>query len=68
MPDKVLLSFLVADALFAATGVLILAIVFVTKANMHRPRTTADIASNLLLMQTPLSGSLTPQSIFTLII
>ena len=56
MLDKVLISFLITDALFAATGGLFLAVVFVTKATIHRPRTTADVASNLLLLQTPLTG------------
>lgn len=56
MPDKVLSSFLVAEALFLATGGLILGIVLVTKEHGRHSRTTADVASNVLLMQTPLSG------------
>lgn len=56
MPDKVLSSFLVAEVLFVATGGLIIGIVLVTKEHGHHSRTTADVASNLLLMQTPLSG------------
>lgn len=56
MPDKVLISFLVAEALFVATGGLIIGIVLVTKEHGHHPRTTADVASTLLLLQTPLSG------------
>lgn len=56
MLDKVLSSFLVAEALFLATGGLIIGIVLVTNVHGHHPRTTADIASIVLLMQTPLSG------------
>lgn len=56
MPDKVLSSFLVAEALFVATGGLIIGIVLVTKEHGHHSRTAADVASNVLLMQTPLSG------------
>ncbi|MCJ1470227.1 phospholipid scramblase 1 [Pseudocyphellaria aurata] len=58
MLDKVLLAFLVADALFAGTGGLLIGIVFATKsARTHAP-TTADVASNLLLVRTPLDGAL----------
>lgn len=56
MPNKVLSLFLVVEALFVATGGLIGGIVLVTKEHGHHPRTTADVASTLLLMQTPLAG------------
>lgn len=55
MLDKVLLAFLVADALFAGTGGLLIGVVFATKSARTHP-TTADVASNLLLVRTPLDG------------
>lgn len=58
MPDKILIAFLVIDALFVMSGGLLLAIVFITKASMQRPRTSANVAWNLLLMNTPLIGTM----------
>ncbi|MCJ1260445.1 phospholipid scramblase 1 [Lobaria immixta] len=58
MLDKVLIAFLVADFLFVGTGGLLIGIVFATKSNRSHPRTTDDVASNLLLMRTPLDGAL----------
>jgi hypothetical protein len=60
MPDKVLISFLVADAIFAASGGLLLAIVFITRARTDRVQTIDNVASNLLLMNTPLDGRRKP--------
>lgn len=56
MLDKVLLTFLIADVLFVGTGGLLIGIVFATKSNQSHPRTTGDVASNLLLMRAPLDG------------
>lgn len=56
MLDKVLIAFLVADFLFVGTGGLLIGIVFATKSNRSHPRTTDDVASNLLLVRTPLDG------------
>ncbi len=56
MPDKVKILFLVVDAIFAASGSVLLAIVLLTRASMDRPRTTENVASNVLLIDTPLDG------------
>lgn len=56
MRDNVLLAFLVADGLFAASGGLLVAVVMITKNIMHHPRTLSNVASNLLLTNTPLNG------------
>jgi hypothetical protein len=56
MPDKVKILFLVVDAVFAASGSVLLAIVLLTRASMNRPRTTENVASNVLLIDTPLDG------------
>ena len=56
MPDKVVIMFLVVDALFAASAGLLLAMVFITRARKERPRTTDNVASEMLLMNTPLDG------------
>lgn len=56
MLDKILLSFLIADGLFAATGGLLVAAYFVSKADMVELPTIANVATNLVLEQTPLTG------------
>ncbi|KAL8721884.1 MAG: hypothetical protein Q9225_001520 [Loekoesia sp. 1 TL-2023] len=57
MLPKYLLSFLLADALFAATGGLLVAVVFISKSAMSAPN-TKNVAPNLLLAHTPLNGAL----------
>lgn len=54
---KYLLSFLLADALFVATGALLVTVVFLSKNAMNAP-TTENVAPNLLLSHTPLNGAL----------
>lgn len=56
MPDKVKILFLVVDAVFAASGSVLLAVALLTRASMNRPRTTENVASNVLLIDTPLDG------------
>lgn len=55
MVNKILLSFLALDFLFAATGGLLIGTVFLTKAAMAN-QTKTNVAANMLLMQTPLTG------------
>lgn len=58
MPDKVVITFLIVDAIFVASGAFLLAIVFTTRAREDRPRNTDNVAADLLLMNTPLGGKL----------
>lgn len=67
MPDKVLMTFLLVDALFLASGGLLLAVVFTTRARKDSPRTTDNVASDLLLMDTPLDGKPKAQLSFGMI-
>lgn len=55
MIAKYLLPFLVANALLAATGGLLVAVVLVSKNAMLEP-TAKDVAPNLLLAHAPLNG------------
>lgn len=57
MLQKYLISFLLADALFVATGALLVTVVFISKSAMNAP-TTENVAPNLLLSHTPLNGKL----------
>lgn len=65
MVNKIMLSFLVLDFLFVATGGLLLGTVFITKASMAVQPTKANVAANMLIMQTPLTGG---QSLHMLLI
>lgn len=56
MVNKILLVFLLQDVLFLASGGLLIGVVFVTKAAMANQPTTNNVAANMLLMQTPLTG------------
>lgn len=56
MPDKVVIIFLIVDAIFIASAGLLLAIVFTTRAGEDRPRTLNNVAWEMLLMNTPLDG------------
>lgn len=58
MVNKILLVFLVQDFLFLASGGLLIGVVFITKAAMASAPTMDNVAANMLLMQTPLSGTL----------
>ncbi|KAL8941174.1 MAG: hypothetical protein Q9216_002403 [Gyalolechia sp. 2 TL-2023] len=57
MLPKYLFSFLLADALFAATGALLVAVILLSKSAMNVP-TPENVAPNLLLSHTPLNGAL----------
>jgi hypothetical protein len=57
MLNNVLLSFLIANGLFTATGGLLVAFVFIEKAHMNEAATTSNVATNLLLQRAPLTGS-----------
>ena len=56
MPNKILLTFLAIDFLFAASGALLLAAVLVFRSDMRSVSTTNNVATNLLLQKTPLGG------------
>ncbi|KAL8826093.1 MAG: hypothetical protein Q9191_004010 [Dirinaria sp. TL-2023a] len=56
MVNKILLSVLFLDFLFVATGGLLIGTVFLTKGSMAKQPTTTNVAANMLLMQTPLTG------------
>ncbi|MCJ1486606.1 phospholipid scramblase 1 [Schaereria dolodes] len=56
--DKILLTFLGLDALFAATGGALLAAVFILKNGMAEASNTTNVATNLLLLGTPLTGGI----------
>lgn len=55
MVNKIPFSFLVFNGLFLATGGLLAAVFFMTKAGMAHP-TVASVAASLLLMRAPLTG------------
>lgn len=57
MVDKIMLSFLLLDFLFVASGGLLIATVFINKASMATQPTTTNVAADMLLMQTPLTGN-----------
>lgn len=56
MVDNIMLSFLLLDFLFLASGGLMIAAVFINEASMATQSTTTNVAANMLLMQTPLTG------------
>lgn len=55
MPPLYLCVFLLADALFAATGGLLVAVVLISKSAMTAP-TMDNVAPNLLLAHAPLNS------------
>lgn len=57
MVDKVLSFFLVADLLFAGTGGLILGFTVFQQAHMKAAPTVSNVAANLILAHTPLTGT-----------
>ena len=59
MLPKYLVAFLLADILFAATGGLLVAVVYISKRAMSAPN-TVNVAPNLLLAHTPLNGTSAP--------
>lgn len=62
MANKILLSFLVVDALFLVSGALLLAFPLINNAAMNAPPDTETIARNLLLERCPMTGSSPPAS------
>ena len=56
MVNKILLVFLLQDFLFLASGGLLIGVVFITKAAVASDPTVNNVAANMLLMQTPLTG------------
>ena len=59
MVNKVLFTFLIADLLFAGTGGLILGFTLFERAHMTAAPTVSNVAVNLILAHTPLTGILT---------
>lgn len=57
MLSRYVLPYLVADALFVATGGLLLAVILMSKSEMNVP-TTDDVTPHLLLAHAPLNGEL----------
>lgn len=57
MQDKVLLSYIILDLLFAGSGALLLVFAISTQNGMKDAPTVLTVAHNLLLMQTPLGGT-----------
>ena len=57
MVDKIMLSFLLLDFLFLASGGLMIATVLINEASMATQPTTTNVAANMLLIQTPLTGN-----------
>ncbi|KAI4091512.1 MAG: hypothetical protein LQ344_004068 [Seirophora lacunosa] len=55
MLSRYVLPYLVADALFVATGGLLLAVILMSKSEMNVP-TTDDVTPHLLLAHAPLNG------------
>ncbi|MCJ1336674.1 phospholipid scramblase 1 [Bachmanniomyces sp. S44760] len=58
MVNKILFTYLVFDGLFLCTGGLLLATVLIFKIGMEATPSTANVATNLLLEMTPLTGVL----------
>lgn len=56
MVDKILLTFLAANLLFAGTGGLILGFTLFERAHMTAAPTVSNVAVNLILAHTPLTG------------
>lgn len=56
MVNKILLVFLLQDFIFLASGGLLIGVVFITKAALASDPTVNNVAANMLLMQTPLTG------------
>ena len=62
MVNKILLVFLLQDFMFLASGGLLIGVVFITKAAVASDPTVNNVAANMLLMQTPLTGKSTALS------
>ncbi|MCJ1374069.1 phospholipid scramblase 1 [Loxospora ochrophaea] len=58
MANKILLTFLGVDLLFLLTGVLLIVSVFMFRAGMNATPSISNVATNLLMVQTPLEGAL----------
>lgn len=58
MADKILWTYIVLDLIFAGTGALLLGFALNTKASTSQAPTIASVATELLLMGTPLNGKL----------
>lgn len=56
MADKVLWTYIILDLLFVGSGALLLGFALTTKAGTSQAPTIASVATNLLLMGTPLNG------------
>jgi hypothetical protein len=61
MPDKVLLSLVVASVLFMMSGGLIVGVAIRARNNAQRQATLDTVAINLLLMKCPLTGESGPK-------
>ena len=57
MVNKILLVFLLQDFMFLASGGLLIGVVYITKAACASDPTVNNVAANMLLMQTPLTGT-----------
>jgi hypothetical protein len=60
MSDRILLCYIGLDLLFLLSGVLLLVFSLTTQSQMTKTPTVQDVAHNLLLMETPLSGKPAP--------
>ncbi|KAM3080801.1 hypothetical protein ACMFMG_005727 [Clarireedia jacksonii] len=58
MADKVLWTYIVLDVLFVASGALMLGFALTTKSGTSQAPTIASVATNLLLMGTPLNAAI----------
>ena len=56
MFDKILITFLVVNLLFAGTGGLLLGFTIYEQAHMKATPTVSNVAVNLILAHTPLTG------------
>lgn len=56
MADKILLTYVILDILFVGSGALLLGFALTTKTGTSQAPTIASVATDLLLMGTPLNG------------
>jgi hypothetical protein len=60
MRNNILISYVIVDILFVASGGLLIVFALMTEAETSQAPTVETVARNLLLMQCPLSGKLPP--------
>ena len=57
MPNKILATFIGLDLLFAGTGATLIGVILAFRSGMTSASRTTNVATNLLLSQTPLEGT-----------